>query len=164
MCAGLAYHILYELVIKIGIFEEKNMKTFEVTQPMGWVQPRREIQSIPLRVKILVAVGAILCANQFLGFKSSLNDAIQKERAVAADSAGNYERAIEIYRELHARYPNDSGLTQKLGFAQYHAGKYIEAKETFNLLASVPLTKNEETEIKAVTTDIYKRSLSPTGR
>lgn len=133
----------------------------ETQQPTEMAASPREIQHVPLWVKGIVAAGAILFAIQMLEFKSSLSDAIQKNRAVTADKAGQYVKAIDLYQGLRLRYPNDKDLKKQLGFAQYHAGQYIDALETFNLLAGIKMPKREVDEINAAISDIVAK-LKPT--
>ena len=117
----------------------------------------QEIQHVPHWVKAIVVVGAVLFAIQLPDFKSSLTDAVQKSRASSAANAGQYTKAIEIYANLHSRYPTDKGLVKQLGFAQYHAGQYTGAFATFNLLAGVKMPKREVEEINAAIADIASK-------
>ncbi len=125
----------------------------EIQQPNETAVSPREIQHVPVWVKGMVAAGAILFAIQMLDFKSSLSDAIQKSRAVTADRAGQYVKAIDLYKELRVRYPNDKDLKKELGFAQYRAGLYADALQTFNLLAGIKMPKQEVAEINAAIAD-----------
>ncbi len=113
-----------------------------------------EILRVPLWVKAIVVFGAILFAVQVPGFPSSLNDAIIKNRAAIADRAGQYTDAIMLYEELRTRYPKDKELIKKLAFCQYHAGQYVPALKTFELLDGVEMPKNEIEKINAAISDI----------
>jgi tetratricopeptide (TPR) repeat protein len=125
----------------------------ETQQPDEIAAAQQEIQHVPTWVKGIVAAGAILFAIQMLDFKSSLSDAIEKNRAAMADRAGQYAKAISLYKDLRVRYPEDNNLKKELGFVQYRAGLYAEALQTFNLLAGVKMPKAEVNKINAAISD-----------
>lgn len=129
-------------------------QSVETDQPATLADHHEEIQHVPIWVKGIVVAGVILFAIQLPSFKSSLNDSIHKHRAAAADKAGQYENAIDLYTELRTRYPNDKNLKKQLGLAQYRAGQYIDALNTFDLLAGEKMPKREVEEINAVIADI----------
>lgn len=114
----------------------------------------QEIQHIPIWVKGILVTGIVLFAVQLPSFKSSLNDAVLKHRASAADAAGQYPKAIEIFNDLHSRYPNVHELTEMLGFAQYHAKYYVDALNTFNQLAGIKMPAQEVMKINAAISDM----------
>ncbi len=132
-------------------------QSIEVEQPTAAVVLPQEIRHVPLWVKGIVIVGVILFAIQLPNFKSSLTDAILKQKASDAEKAGQYMKEAEFYSDLLSRYPNDKGLVKKLGFAQYHAGLYSSALNTFNLLEGVKLPNREIEEINAAVSDIAEK-------
>jgi tetratricopeptide (TPR) repeat protein len=118
---------------------------------------QEEIRHVPLWVKVMVAIGLLLFLIQIPDFTNSLSDAIEKSRAAAAYDKRFYFQSVEKYQELHARYPADTKLTKKLGFAHYRAGQYIEALNTFDQLVGVKMTKDEVADINAAVADIVAR-------
>jgi len=116
-----------------------------------------EIQHVPLWVKCIVAAGLILFAMQLPNFKGSLIDVIRKSRASDADKAGQFPDAVKLYEELHSRYPNDHELIKKLAYSQYHAGQFLSALNTFDLLVGVDLPKSEIEKINIVISDIESK-------
>lgn len=116
-----------------------------------------EITHVPLWVKGIVAIGAVLFVVQMPGFMSSLSDAIQKNRAAKAFEAAQFAQAIDGYKVLHERYPRDLGLIKRLGFSYYRAGQYVESIETFNQLSGKTMTKSDVDEINAVISEMAEK-------
>jgi tetratricopeptide (TPR) repeat protein len=116
-----------------------------------------EVTHVPLWVKGLVLAGAILFALQIPTFTDSLSDAIQKKQALNAYNHGFYSQAIDQYKELCARYPDDRTLIKQLGFSYYSAGLYLEAAETFNRLAGIRMPRHEANEIESALSDIAEK-------
>lgn len=50
-------------------------------------------------------------------------------KADAAYNHGNYSRAIEIYKDLIQKSPDDAGLYHKLGIAYYSSGNKLEVQK-----------------------------------
>jgi len=116
-----------------------------------------EIYHVPLWVKGIIAAGLILFAFQLPGFKDSLVDVMRKSRALDADKAGQYAEAAKLYQELRSRYPKDKELIKKLAYAQYHAGQFAAALNTFDLLVDVELPRSEIEKINIVISDIESK-------
>lgn len=116
-----------------------------------------EVTHVPLWVKAIIVIGLVLFAIQIPGFMGSLSDAVQKSRAVEAYDHGQFEQAIKSYESLHGHYPKDSDLTRCLGFSYYHAGRYVDAMNTFKLLDGVKMSKTEIREINHAVSDIVEK-------
>jgi tetratricopeptide (TPR) repeat protein len=118
------------------------------------LKPPQEITHVPVWVKGILAISVFLFAVQIPDFPDSLRDAVRKSRATKAYYDGQYTRAIEHYKHLHARYPKDNDIVKNLGFSYYRAGLYVEAIETFNLLAGVKMPKDEVVRINLAVSDM----------
>jgi tetratricopeptide (TPR) repeat protein len=119
---------------------------------------REEIHHVPLWVKGIIAIGAILFLIQIPTFFSSLSDAVKKSLASTAYNQAQYSQAIELYKELGQRYPTDKEIIKNIGFAYYRSGQYLETINTFNRLAGVKMSKKEVDEINAVISDIARKT------
>jgi predicted Zn-dependent protease len=57
--------------------------------------------------------------------------AVKAEQAKQAMAAGDFSRAIELYRELSRAVPGNVTIEQNLGLALYSAARYSEASKVF---------------------------------
>jgi hypothetical protein len=125
-------------------------------------EPRQEITHVPLWVKGIVAVGAILFAMRIPSFPSSLTDAIQKNQAGEAYGNEQYAQAANLYKDLHTRYPSDKNIVRRLGLSCYHADLYIEAINAFHQLEGIKMSKRDVDEINAAISDMATKLNSET--
>lgn len=58
-----------------------------------------------------------------------IQDSLDIIKADAAYNQGNYVKAIEIYKDLLQRSPDDTGLYHKLGIAYYSSGNLLEVQK-----------------------------------
>lgn len=117
----------------------------------------QEVRHVPLWVKSMIVIGAILFLIQLPMLPRSFADAIQKSRATTAYNKGQYPQAIALYKALSTRYPRNTAFTKQLGFAYYHAGRYREALGVLISLAEVEMPQSEVDEIVAVIADIVTK-------
>lgn len=111
--------------------------------------PPREVTGVPWWVIGLLLVGAALVVVRLPAFASSLADSVQKRRAAIAFDQRDFPLAVDGYRRLHACYPADKHLIQRLGFSYYRAGDYPAALRTFGLLNGKSLTRDQYDAIDA---------------
>lgn len=109
---------------------------------------------VPIWVKGMIAMGLLAFAIQLPAFKKSLGDAIIKYKASVFDESGRYTEAVNLYADLRSRHPTDSKLIVALGTAEYHAGLYFSALETFRLLNGAKMLKSEIEKVKSIESDI----------
>ena len=121
---------------------------------------RPEIVHIPLWVKAMLTTAGLLFILQFRDFRSSLNDAVLKNRAEVAEARANYTDAIELYKDLRSRYPSDKYLIKRLGLAYYHAHNFEKASTTFELITGAEFSKKEADEVNRVLSDINSKQPS----
>ncbi|SNT19009.1 Tetratricopeptide repeat-containing protein [Noviherbaspirillum humi] len=119
--------------------------------------PLEEVTNVPGWVKALVGGGFVLFAIQMPSFKTSLADAVEKNRAVKAFHGEDYDRAATLFKGLHARFPDDHDLVKRLGFTYYRTGRYAEALDAFNELDGVKMRKRDIREIEEAIVDIESK-------
>lgn len=117
----------------------------------------QEVTHIPLWVKAIVVICAVLCLAQIPAFLKTFPDALQKSRAEKAYEKGQYAQAVNGYEYLHAHYPSDTAFTRRLGLSYYRAGSYLESIRTFRLLEDVPMPERDVKEINAALTDMAEK-------
>lgn len=143
----------------LASFKQKQPETTgqEEQAPAEQTDPLEEVRCVPLWVKGMVAIGVVLFAIRLPDFKASLMDATIKNRAAMANEAGRYTDAVNFYAELRTRHPSDNGLKKDLAFAQYHAGQYYSAMETFQLLSGVEMASTDVRKINMAVQDIESK-------
>ena len=137
--------------------DSSDQKTFPGIETS--VEQRREGPRMPLWVKLMSFAGVALFFIQLPGGLVSLSDAVQKQRAEKAFRRSDFLEAIDGYRELHARYPQDKKIVKHLGFSYYNQGFYAEALSAFEHLQGVKMPKEDvETIDAAISYIAYKLS------
>src|SRR5579872_245077 len=113
-------------MIKRGLGAGSNALLMDYPSPAG----RRRI--IRRRLSLLLAV--LLAASPIALPQTSTaqNDAALYNEVQQALEQGNYDRAIEIYRQLIRREGNSASLLLGLGVAEYQKGDYNSAVESLH--------------------------------
>ena len=163
----LSFGVVVWCVTGIHSFIRQLIASFKQKQPEAIEQEElaqgeqtdlpEEVRGVPLWVKGMVVIGVVLFAIRLPDFNSSLQDAIIRNRASIAVEFGQHTAAASLYADLRTRHPSDNGLKKDLAFAQYHAGQYYSAMETFQLLSGVEMASTDVKKINAAVQDIESK-------